>query len=82
MINRYINDIVDANIFEISLKNDKLTIYYYDEIKEFKDDVIIILKNNKKLIIKGKKLRIESLYNEYLIIKGNILSINLGDFYE
>ncbi|MCI5732542.1 MAG: hypothetical protein MR296_00665 [Tenericutes bacterium] len=82
MINRYINDIVDANIFEISFKNDKLTIYYYDEIKEFKDDVIIILKNNKKLIIKGKKLRIESLYNEYLIIKGNILSINLGDFYE
>ena len=82
MINRYINDIVDANIFEISFKNDKLTIYYYDEIKEFKDDVIIILKNNKKLIIKGKKLRIESLYNEYIIIKGNILSINLGDFYE
>ena len=82
MINRYINDRVDANIFEISFKNDKLTIYYYDEIKEFKDDVIIILKNNKKLIIKGKKLRIESLYNEYLIIKGNILSINLGDFYE
>lgn len=82
MINRYINDIVDANIFEISFKNNKLTIYYYDEIKEFKDDVIIILKNNKKLIIKGKKLRIESLYNEYLIIKGNILSINLGDFYE
>lgn len=82
MINRYINDIVDANIFEISFKNDKLTIYYYDEIKEFKDDVIIILKNNKKLIIKGKKLRIESLYNEYLTIKGNILSINLGDFYE
>ncbi len=82
MINRYINDIVDANTFEISFKNDKLTIYYYDEIKEFKDDVIIILKNNKKLIIKGKKLRIESLYNEYLIIKGNILSINLGDFYE
>ena len=30
---------------EISFKNDKLTIYYYDEIKEFKDDVIIILKN-------------------------------------
>ncbi len=82
MINRYINDIVDANIFEISFKNDKLTIYYYDEIKEFKDDVIIILKNNKKLIIKGKKLRIESLYNEYLTINGNILSINLGDFYE
>ena len=82
MINRYINDIVDANTFEISFKNDKLTIYYYDEIKEFKDDVIIILKNNQKLIIKGKKLRIESLYNEYLIIKGNILSINLGDFYE
>ena len=82
MINRYINDIVDANTFEISFKNDKLTIYYYDEIKEFKDDVIIILKNNKKLIIKGKKLRIESLYNEYIIRKGNILSINLGDFYE
>ena len=82
MINRYINDIVDANTFEISFKNDKLTIYYYDEIKEFKDDVIIILKNNKKLIIKGKKLRIESLYNEYLTIKRNILSINLGDFYE
>ncbi len=82
MINRYINDIVDANIFEISFKNDKLTVYYYDEIKEFKDDVIIILKNNKKLIIKGKKLRIESLYNEYLTINGNILNINLGDFYE
>lgn len=77
MINQY----TECNEFEIKIKNKKIYIYYYDLIEHFNDDKIIISKNNKKLIILGKKLVINSLYKEYLIIIGNINEIILKDFF-
>ena len=63
-------------------KNKKLKVSYYDELLNFKDNVITIIKDNNKYVIKGTNLSIESLFKEYLVIKGNIKDIVIEEYHE
>ena len=75
---RLINDYTECNKFGIELDGSKAKIYYYDSVKNFSSNKIIILKNSKDYVIKGKNLVIDTMFTEYLIITGKIYSVEIG----
>ena len=82
MLSKTINNFVEINNFEMIFINNKLKILYYTDIPVFKDNVIKIKYEDKNITIKGKKLIIETMYKEYVIVSGNIEQIILEDFYD
>ncbi len=74
-----INDYVECNLFEIKIIDDRVKIYYYDKIEHFSNSKIIVSKDDKNYKIEGKNLIIEKLFKEFLVIKGNINKISLGE---
>ena len=78
-LSKLVNDYVECNNFEIKIDFDKVKIYYYDKIEFFSSSKIIILYKDKKIIINGRNMIIETMFEEYLIISGNINSIELGN---
>lgn len=82
MLSKTINNFVEINNFEMIFINNKLKILYYTDIPVFKDNVIKIKYDDKNITIKGKKLIIETMYKEYVIVSGNIEQIILEDFYD
>ncbi len=81
-IKRIINDYVECNEFEIRIIKGKVKVYYYDKISHFSNDVITIIKDNKKVMINGDKLVIETMFKEFVVISGVIKSISLENYYE
>lgn len=78
-ISNIINDYVECNLFEIKIIDDRVKIYYYDKIEHFSNSKIIVSKADKNYKIEGKNLIIEKLFKEFLVIKGNINKISLGE---
>ena len=76
---RLVNDYTECNKFEIQLDSSKAKIFYYDSIKNFSSNKIIILKDKKDYVIKGRNLVIDTMFVEYLIITGEIFSIEIGN---
>lgn len=81
-IKKIINDYVECNEFEIKIIKNKVKIYYYDKVEHFSSEKIIVLKNNDNYIIEGKNLVIETMFEEDLVICGNIKKITLGKKHE
>ena len=78
-LSKLVNDYVECNNFEIKINFDKVKIYYYDKIECFSSSKVVVLCKDKKVIINGKKLVVETMFEEYMIISGNINSIELGN---
>ena len=76
-IRKIINDYTECNNFEIRVIDNKVKIFYYDKVIHFSSNKITLEKDNKKYSVLGKKLVIESMYKEVVVIKGIINSINL-----
>lgn len=76
-IRRIINDYTECNLFEIKITNKKVKVYYYDRIEHFSSDKIIISKDNKKYIIEGKNMVIETMFEEMIAISGVIKKITM-----
>lgn len=74
-----IDNYIEVNNFEIKYINNKIKVYYYDEIDNFTSNNIVIKYKDKKINIKGKNLAIETMFKEYLIIGGNIKLIEFND---
>ncbi|MBQ9012335.1 MAG: hypothetical protein IJ094_01970 [Bacilli bacterium] len=51
-----INDYTFKNEFEIKVIDKKVYVYYYDDIKEFNENKIIIKNSDNTFIITGEKL--------------------------
>ena len=77
-IKKLANDYVECNNFEIKIVDNKIKIYYYDKIINFLNNKISIIKGNKLYDIRGKNLNINTMYEELLIISGDIDSISIG----
>lgn len=75
---KLVNDYTQCNKFEIQIIDEKVKIFYYDNIKNFSSNKIVISKNNRDYTVKGKNLVIETMFLEYLIISGEINLIELG----
>ena len=76
-LRKLVNDYVECEKFEMHIIDGKVKVFYYDSIEGFSNNKIVIKKNNKHYIIKGKKMVIETMFEEYLIISGNIYQIEL-----
>lgn len=72
MLRQMIDDLTECNKFEIKIKDNKVTFYYYDKIKHFSSTSVVISSANKDVIISGNNLIIEQLFLEYVTISGNI----------
>lgn len=81
-LNNLLNDYVECNTFEIKIIKEKLYVYYYDRIDNFSENKIKISDQLKSIVITGKKLVIETMFKEFLVISGNIDNIKLEGFYE
>lgn len=77
-IKKIINDYVECNEFEIKIIGGKVKIYYYDKIEHFSNSKIIVSKDNQKLSVEGDELVIETMFEELIIIAGNVNQIVLG----
>lgn len=81
-INKIINNYTETNNFEINYKNEKLKISYYEDILNFNEKRIDVIGDKKLICVNGNNLIIESLFKEFVIIKGDIKSISLEDYHE
>ena len=61
----------------IKIKEGKLQIYYYDDVESFSSDKIIVKKENNIVEIFGDNLVIETMFKEFLVIKGTIKKVTL-----
>ena len=75
-LRKLIDDYIEINHFEIKYKDKKIKVFYYNKIEIFTPNLIEIISNNEKIKIKGNNLVIETMFKEYLIIGGNIKSID------
>ena len=78
-LRKLVNDYVECDKFEIQIINNKVKFFYYDNIKEFSNNKIVIKYSDKDYIVKGKNMVIETMFEEYLIISGEICLIELGN---
>lgn len=78
-IRNIVNEYVECNIFEIRVVNDKAIIYYYDMVKHFSSNKIIVISENKEYSILGKNMVIETMFKDQIIISGEINKIVLGE---
>lgn len=76
-LKKIINDYTECNTFEIKIKEGKLQIYYYDDVESFSSDKIIVKKENNIVEIFGDNLVIETMFKEFLVIKGTIKKVTL-----
>lgn len=81
-IRSIINDYTECNNFEVRILNNKIKIFYYDNIDHFSDNKLVISAKKKKIIIEGSNIIIETMFKEYLIISGMIKNIILKDLFE
>lgn len=81
-LRKVIDDYVECNNFEIKIINGKVKIYYYDNIESFTSSMIVISSKNGTFKVKGKNLVIETMFEEYMVISGNINALELECKYE
>ena len=75
-----LNRLVKSNEFKIIVFSDRVNIINYDEIVIFEENNIFIRACHKNIRIKGSNLFINKLYNDELLIEGNINTIDMEDF--
>lgn len=78
-IRKIIDDYVECNSFELKIKDKKVYVYYYEKIKHFSNNKVIISYKDEDYIIIGKKLVIETLQDEFILINGLINSIEINN---
>ena len=75
-IKSYIND----DELKIIIQKDKVNIQNYDNILNFDSCKIVIIKDLEKISIYGNDLVTSKLMDEEILISGQILKIELGDY--
>jgi len=81
-IKKIIDNYVECNNFEIKIINKKVKVYYYENIESFTSNTIVITSGSDIVKINGKNLVIETMFKEYVVISGNIKSVELGSKHE
>ncbi len=74
MIDNIKNYLYDKKYF-INLYEDYIHIFNYNKLKEFKDNLIILIMPDFKLTIKGDSFFVSKMLSNELLIKGHISSL-------
>lgn len=81
-IKKIIDNYVECNTFEIKIIGKKVKVYYYENIESFTSNAVVITSGDDIVKINGKNLVIETMFEEYVVISGNIKSLELGSKHE
>ncbi|MBE6140161.1 MAG: hypothetical protein E7172_01315 [Firmicutes bacterium] len=81
MFKTLFNYIKDLNL-KVIYFNNKLDIINYKKILIFNDDKIKVECPKKIMIVLGNNLSIKKMYDEELLIEGNIKEVKWEDIYE
>ena len=81
MFKNLFNYIKDLNL-KVIYYNNKLDIINYKKILIFNDDKIKVECPKKIMIVLGNNLSIKKMYDEELLIEGNIKEVKWEDIYE
>ncbi len=76
MIKRMINYVKNQEL-RIIYVNNSVDVVNYDKILEVSDEIVILLKANKLIYIRGKELKLNKLLDEEILISGIITKIEL-----
>lgn len=72
---KYISNYIRQNEFKMMLKKNSIDIENYTNLGNISDNEIIIIDDNRRIIIKGKNLSIVKLLNNEVLITGNYNNI-------
>lgn len=72
---RELTKMVYDNTFKVTVLKDKVNIINYDEILIFESETILVKTKEYLVKIKGEHLTINKLYNNELLIEGQIKTI-------
>ncbi len=75
-----IKSYIDDDELKIIIQKDRVNIQNYDNILNFDSSKIIIIKDLEKISIYGNDLVTSKLMDEEILISGQILKIELGDY--
>lgn len=78
MFDRVKNYIVDSE-FRLTLYIDMVHIMNYTKIISLEEERIVIRSLTKKVTITGESLHLNRLLDEEILIKGNVLNIEVGN---
>lgn len=81
MFKNLFNYIKDLNL-KVIYSNNKLNIINYKKILIFNDDKIKIECPKKIIIVLGNNLSIKKMYDDELLIEGNVKEVKWEDTYE
>ncbi len=76
MFDRVKNYIVDSE-FRVTLYIDMVHIINYTKIVSLEENRIVILSTKKRIIITGSNLHLNRLLDEEILIKGDVLNIEV-----
>jgi len=76
MIKKIVNYIKSPSLKIIYCQNN-VNVINYDKILEIKDDIVLLLVSNKRVIVSGENLRIIKLLDNELLITGIIKKIEM-----
>ncbi len=76
MIKKIVNYIKSPSLKIIYCQNN-VNVINYDKILEIKDDIVLLLVSNKRVIVSGENLRIIKLLDNELLITGIIKRIEM-----
>ena len=74
MIDNLKNYLYDKNYF-INIYDNYIHVFNYIDLKEFKDDIMILQMPDFKLIIKGKSFFVTKMLKNELLVKGLFYSM-------
>ncbi len=68
------NFLYDLNDF-ITIYENNLHVFNYDKLNKLSSDEIILTIQNKKVLIKGEKLKIKQMTKQELLINGKVIKV-------
>jgi len=77
LVNKLSNYLLDSD-YKITLKNNNININNYDEIIDFSLTKISVKCKNNIIIIEGRNLRITTMIDNEVLIKGYINKISIN----
>ena len=76
MINKIINYIKEP-LLKIIYVDNSVNVINYDKILEIRDDLVTILSNKSKILIRGSNLKLKKLLDNEVLITGLINKIEM-----
>ena len=76
---RNLREYIAPDELKITITMDKVNILNYDRLRDITDKEISFSKNNKKVKVVGKDLKLNKLLDQEVLIIGNIMKVEIDN---